>query len=100
MSAHAFGWRRFGLLAGTGGGVLVLTSVLTAAFAFGDADDPLSGSDTAIILGGTFESTPSTHSRRPPRICICTRWVSTMARPPRRSATWSGPTHVPRRCRY
>ena len=25
-----------------------------------DADDPLSGSDTAIILGGTFESTPST----------------------------------------
>ncbi|HEY2197179.1 MAG TPA: PE-PPE domain-containing protein, partial [Mycobacterium sp.] len=30
------------------------------AFAFADADDPLSGSDTAIILGGTFESTPST----------------------------------------
>ena len=58
MSGHAFGWRRFGLLAGTGGGVLVLTSVLTAASAFGDADDPLSGSDTAIILGGTFESTP------------------------------------------
>jgi hypothetical protein len=60
MSGHAFRWRRFALLAGTGGGVLVLTSVLTAAFAFGDADDPLSGSDTAIILGGTFESTPST----------------------------------------
>ena len=60
MSAHAFGWRRFALLAGTGGGVFVLTSVLTAAFAFGDADDPLSGSDTAIILGGTLESTPST----------------------------------------
>jgi PE-PPE domain len=60
MSAHAFGWRRFGLLAGGGGGALVLTSVLTAASAFGDADDPLSGSDTAIILGGTFESTPST----------------------------------------
>jgi hypothetical protein len=60
MSGYAFGWRRFGLLAGTGGGVLVLTSVLTAASAFGDADDPLSGSDTAIILGGTFESTPST----------------------------------------
>jgi PE-PPE domain len=60
MSAHAFGWRRFGLLTGTGGGVLMLTSVLTAAFAFGDADDPLSGSDTAIILGGTFEPTPST----------------------------------------
>jgi hypothetical protein len=60
MSGYAFDWRRFGLLAGTGGGVLVLTSVLTAASAFGDADDPLSGSDTAIILGGTFESTPST----------------------------------------
>src|SRR5271170_1075738 len=60
MSGHPFGWRRFGLLAGTGGGLIVLTSVLTAALAFGDADDPLSGSDTAIILGGTFESTPST----------------------------------------
>src|ERR1700734_1182978 len=60
MSAHAFGWRRFALLAGAGGGGLVLTSGLTAAFAYGDTDDPLSGSDTAIILGGTFESTPST----------------------------------------
>jgi PE-PPE domain len=60
MSGHAFGWRRLVLLAGTGCGVLVATSVLTAAFAFGDADDPLTGSDTAIILGGTFESTPST----------------------------------------
>src|ERR1700722_5054645 len=60
MSGHAFRWRRFALLAGTGGGVLVLTSVLTSASAFADADDPLSGSDTAIILGGTFESTPST----------------------------------------
>src|SRR6204780_3888100 len=59
MSGHAFGWRRLGLLAGTGG-VMVLMSVLTAAFAFGDADDPLSGSDTAIILGGTLEPTPST----------------------------------------
>jgi hypothetical protein len=59
MSGHALRWRRFGLLAGTCG-LLVLTSVLTAAFAFGDADDPLSGSDTAIILGGTFEPTPST----------------------------------------
>ena len=58
MSAHAFGWRRLGLLAGTGGGLIALTSLLTAASAFGDADDPLSGSDTAIILGGTFESTP------------------------------------------
>jgi PE-PPE domain len=57
MSGHAFDWRRFWLLLGTGGGVIV-TSMLTAASAFGDADDPLSGSDTAIILGGTFESTP------------------------------------------
>jgi PE-PPE domain len=60
MSAHAFGWRRFGLLAGTAGGVLALTSVLMAASALGDADDPLAGSDTAIILGGTLQSTPST----------------------------------------
>src|SRR6201991_4128192 len=58
MSAHAFGWRRLGLLAGTGGGLIPLASLLTAASAFGDGDDPLSGSDTAIILGGTFESTP------------------------------------------
>ncbi len=28
--------------------------------AHADADDPLAGSDTAIILGGTFESTPDT----------------------------------------
>jgi len=28
--------------------------------AHADADDPLSGSDTAIILGGTFQPTPST----------------------------------------
>ena len=28
--------------------------------AHADAEDPLAGSDTAIILGGTFESTPST----------------------------------------
>jgi hypothetical protein len=58
MNGYAFRWRRFGLLAGTGVGVIGLTSLLTAASAFGDADDPLSGSDTAIILGGTFESTP------------------------------------------
>jgi PE-PPE domain len=60
MSGHPFRWRRFGLLAGTGGGVIVLTSLLTAPSAFADPDDPLSGSDTAIILGGTFEPTPST----------------------------------------
>ena len=59
MRVHAFGWRRFGLLAGTGG-MLVLTAVLTAAAAFGDADDQLSGSATAIILGGTTEPTPDT----------------------------------------
>ena len=59
MRGHASDWRRFGLLAGTGG-MLVLTAVLTAAAAFGDADDPLSGSDTAIILGGTTEPTPDT----------------------------------------
>jgi len=58
MSGYAFRWRRFGLLAGTGAAVIGLTSLLTAASAFADADDPLSGSDTAIILGGTFESTP------------------------------------------
>lgn len=60
MSGHAFDCRRSVLLAGIGCGALAATSVLTAAFAFGDADDPLTGSDTAIILGGTFESTPST----------------------------------------
>ena len=60
MRGNAFGWRRLVLLAGTGCGVLVASSVLTAAFALGDAGDPLTGSDTAIILGGTFESTPST----------------------------------------
>jgi PE-PPE domain len=58
MSAHASDWRRFCLLTGIGGGLIGVASLLTAASAFGDADDPLSGSDTAIILGGTFESTP------------------------------------------
>jgi hypothetical protein len=60
MSEHAFGWRRLGLLAGAGGGVLAVVSVLTAAFAHADVDDPLSGSDTALILGGTLEPTPNT----------------------------------------
>jgi PE-PPE domain-containing protein len=59
MSGQVFGWRRFGLLAGAGGAVMALTSMLTAAVAFADADDPLSGSETAIILGGTGEPTPS-----------------------------------------
>jgi hypothetical protein len=35
-------------------------SALFNQTAHADVDDPLSGSDTAIILGGTFESTPST----------------------------------------
>jgi PE-PPE domain len=60
MNGQALSWRRFGLLAGAGGGLIALTSLLTTPVAFADADDPLSGSDTAIILGGTFESTPST----------------------------------------
>jgi len=33
---------------------------LFSGVAHADPDDPLSGSDTAIILGGTFESTPDT----------------------------------------
>ena len=44
------------MLAGTGA---VMVLMAAAAFAFGDADDPLSGSDT-IILGGTTEPTPDT----------------------------------------
>ncbi len=35
-------------------------SALCNQTAHADVDDPLSGSDTAIILGGTFESTPDT----------------------------------------
>jgi hypothetical protein len=46
MSDHGFRWLRFGLLAGTGGGVMALTSVLTAAFAFGQ-------DETALIMGGS-----------------------------------------------
>ena len=54
-------------------GVSITVGAASALFsqaAHADADDPLAGSDTAIILGGTFESTPAPHSRRPPRICI------------------------------
>jgi PE-PPE domain len=36
-----------------------VASVLNCAAAYGDAGDPLAGSDTAIILGGTGQSTPS-----------------------------------------
>jgi hypothetical protein len=37
-----------------------MASVLNSAAAHADVDDPLAGSDTAIILGGTGEPTPST----------------------------------------
>jgi hypothetical protein len=33
-------------------------------------DDPLSGSDTAIIVGGTFESTPTISFAQAPRTSI------------------------------
>lgn len=46
MRGSGFSWLRFGLLAGTGAGVMALTSVLTAAFAFGT-------DDTALIMGGS-----------------------------------------------
>ena len=44
-------------------GVSITVGAASALFsqtAKADPDDPLSGSDTAIILGGTFESTPDT----------------------------------------
>jgi hypothetical protein len=44
-------------------GVSITVGAASALFnqtAHADPDDPLSGSDTAIILGGTFEPTPST----------------------------------------
>jgi hypothetical protein len=44
-------------------GVSITVGAASALFnqtAHADPDDPLSGSDTAIILGGTFESTPDT----------------------------------------
>src|SRR5271165_7416011 len=44
-------------------GVSITVGAASALFnqtAHADVDDPLSGSDTAIILGGTFESTPDT----------------------------------------
>ena len=39
---------------------LGVASAASLQAAHADADDPLAGSDTAIILGGTFESTPDT----------------------------------------
>ena len=44
-------------------GVSITVGAASALFnqtAHADVDDPLAGSDTAIILGGTFESTPDT----------------------------------------
>jgi Spy/CpxP family protein refolding chaperone len=35
-------------------------SAVSLQAAHADADDPLAGSDTAIIVGGTFEPTPDT----------------------------------------
>lgn len=46
MSDPGFRWVRFAALAGTGAGVMALTSVLTAAFAFGQ-------DETALIMGGS-----------------------------------------------
>src|SRR3984957_18053883 len=37
-----------------------MVSALKSAAAYADVGDPLAGSDTAIILGGTGQSTPST----------------------------------------
>jgi hypothetical protein len=51
MSHHGFRWLRYVLAAGTGGGVMALTSVLMAAFAF--ADD-----ETALIMGGSGIAIP------------------------------------------
>ena len=48
---------------------------------------PLTGSDTAIILGGTTEPTPSTAFAQAAENLYLHRAVSTMARPTRRSAT-------------
>jgi hypothetical protein len=39
---------------------LGVASAASLQAAHADADDPLAGSDTAIIVGGTFESTPDT----------------------------------------
>ena len=53
------GYKVFGYI--TAVGVIVgVANALSNPVAHADADDPLSGSDTAIILGGTTEPTPST----------------------------------------
>jgi hypothetical protein len=45
---------------GAVGAMVGMASALNSAAANADVDDPLAGSDTAIILGGTGEPTPST----------------------------------------
>ncbi len=45
---------------GAAGAAFGVASALTSAAAYADAGDPLAGSDTAIILGGTGEPMPST----------------------------------------
>jgi hypothetical protein len=45
---------------GAVGASIGVASALTSAAAYADAGDPLAGSDTAIILGGTGEPMPST----------------------------------------
>jgi hypothetical protein len=45
---------------GAVGAMVGMASALNSAAAYADVDDPLAGSDTAIILGGTGEPTPST----------------------------------------
>ena len=48
------------LCAGAVGATFGLASALNSAAAHADASDPLAGSDTAIVLGGTGEPMPST----------------------------------------
>jgi hypothetical protein len=45
---------------GAAGATLGVASALNSAAAYADASDPLTGSDTAIILGGTGQPMPST----------------------------------------
>jgi hypothetical protein len=46
--------------AGAVGAMVAMASALNSAAAYADAGDPLAGSETAIILGGTGEPMPST----------------------------------------
>ena len=62
LSKGAAAVNGYRLLAGVApvGMMAGLAAALITPLAQADVDDPLAGSDTAIILGGTFESTPST----------------------------------------